>query len=68
MAEIIDNPFDPASRSGSRNTPDLQNLMVSERPPNLYARPARRSLIGMRLGPSAELVAMLTKPEVARLV
>jgi hypothetical protein len=46
----------------------FQNLATTGPSPNLYAMPARKSLIGTRLGPSAELVATLTKPEVARLV
>ena len=49
-------------------TSTVQNLMVSERPPNLYAMPARKSLIGKRFDGAAVLVAALTKPEVSRLV
>ena len=45
-----------------------QNLTVSERPPILYAMPARKSLIGRRSDTAAVLVAALTKPEVSRLV
>ena len=45
-----------------------QNLIVSERPPILYAMPVRRSLIGRRSDAAAVLVALLPKPEVSRLV
>ena len=41
-------------------TNTAQNLIVSERPPILYAMPARRSLIGRRSDAAAVLVAVLT--------
>src|SRR5262245_6931670 len=53
--------------SGRRWRPHVQKFTATGMP-NLYAKPARRSLVGTRLAALAELVATLTKPAVARLV